>query len=403
MSSPPPLGTQNTQDATCTVNGHAAGHLLPAAVVPAIPPTSRAPTAPSPTRDTETEPKPDDRTENGPLRKIVSVATVTGLSIVFFGPIGLTSQQLVRWGADPNGLGLPGYWPLLVPTAVDLSALVCIGMTVAAAFRRDPPGIFGVLVWTFALAGAYVQYANGQHERAAGGAQDAWWAMPAMSLLGPALLHFALHRLRRWWREDNEEVLTGAAGFGVRWAVAPVSTLRAWAASRRMGITRAQDAIAYVAERDYLRTIIHGSGIGRHKPTPTGRADALRYAFRALDVVDVNAAIRWLFARGVTVTETDIIQATDSTSAKTIQNRLPPAGRTETEMRTEPKPAADRHVAELKKCRTKSARARYAIQVAKARGRPLTPKTVTDFLSEYGYQVSPSELTRILREGSSTQ
>lgn len=347
-----------------------------------------------------------EKVGNGALRKTVSAVTAIALGVIFIGPIGLTSQQLVRWGADPHRLGLTGHWPLLVPTAFDLSALFCIGMTVAAAWRREAPGIFGILTWLFTGAGALIQYANGVAERDAGGAQDAWWAMPTISLLGPMLLHFAIHKLRKWWKQDAAEILTGAAGFGIRWAVAPITTLQAWAASRRMGISNAQAAIDYVSERNYLRTITRTSGyLWWRRPNPSGRADALRFAYRALDVVDVNAAIHWLFVRGITVTEADITRATDITSA-TAQagpNRTPAIIRTETGPNTETKPSGDRHVAELKACRTKRDRIRYAIQVAKARSLPLEPRTLSGFLAEYGYTVAASEFTAVLRQETGSQ
>jgi DNA-binding CsgD family transcriptional regulator len=153
-------------------------------------------------------------------------------------------------------------------------------------------GIFGILVWVFAVVSAYAQYTHGLAERDAGRAQDAWWAMPAFALLGPLLLEVTLHRLRRWLRQDAEEILTGAAGFGVRWLVAPFSTLSAWASSRREGIASAPAALRFVAERKTVKAL--------------GPVEAMLYAFGATATRDPHTARVWLAARGVRVRQAAI-------------------------------------------------------------------------------------------------
>jgi hypothetical protein len=223
-----------------------------------------------------------------PVLIVVGVA----LSAVLLAPVLLSSQDLYRWASDPHGLGLVWVWPLLVPVAFDLAAIVCIGMTIVALLRRDRPGVFGLLVWVFAGVSAYAQYTHGEVEKAAGGAQDVWWAMPTVALLGPLLLEATLRRLRRWARQDATEILTGAAGFGLRWLVAPWSTLSAWATSRREGIASAPAALAFVAER---RALGRMPGV-----------EALHYAFGAAASLDPHTARAWLLARGVTVTQAHI-------------------------------------------------------------------------------------------------
>jgi hypothetical protein len=242
-----------------------------------------------------------DTPGRGPARVLQAVATALGAVIA--APIALSSQDLYRWAAAPRGLGLTWPWPLFVPIALDLAAAACIGMTVVAAWRRDRPGVFGLLVWVFAATSAYAQYEHGIAERDAGRAQDAWWAMPAFALLGPLLLEVTLHRLRRWLRADAREVLTGAAGFGVRWLVAPWSTLAAWAASRREGISDAWEAITWTRDRRTVRTL--------------PQAEALAYALSVSGGRDLLAARRWLADRGVRVNQRAVDQVAATIPART--------------------------------------------------------------------------------------
>jgi hypothetical protein len=255
------------------------------------------------------------------------------LGVVLLAPITLSSQDLYAWAADPRGLGLPGpVWPLLVPVSLDLAAATCIAMTVVATWRRDRPGVFGLLVWVFAGASVYAQYTHGLAERAAGRAQDAWWAMPMFASLGPLLLEVTLHRLRRWARQDAAELLSGAAGFGVRWLVAPWSTLSAWSASRRQGIRSAPDSLRWVADRAAVRAL-------RNRP-----AEAVLYALGVPEVAgDLHGARVWLAAHGVTVTRAALTEAAAAwpalAKASTTTTRLPgrsgaPVRRTETDNAT---------------------------------------------------------------------
>lgn len=247
----------------------------------------------------------------------VRIGVAVALGGVILAPIALSSQDLYAWAAAPRGLALPGLWPLLVPIALDLAAAACIGMTIVAVWRRDRPGIFGVLVWVFALTSAYAQYTHGMAERAAGRAQDAWWAMPTFAMLGPALLEVTLHRLRKWLRQDANEILTGAAGFGVRWLVAPWSTLCAWAASRREGIASASMSLRFVAERRALCSL-------------EDDVEAAHYAFSALGVDDAHRARVWLGARGRSVAHGALDAALRARIQRAVQTAPPRSARTST-------------------------------------------------------------------------
>lgn len=298
----------------------------------------------------------------------VSVA----LALVIMAPVLLSSQDLYTWGR--TGLGLSPGWAWLVPVALDCAAMVCIGMTIVAAWRRERPGVFELLVWVFAGSSAYAQYRNGMTPAVLAAAPDAHLAFPAFALLGPVLLHVVLSRLRRWARADSGEQLTGAAGFGARWlpGVAFGETLRAWAASRREGIDTAAASIAYVREVRALRGL--------------AAPDAVRYAWAALGHREPYATLAWLQSRGRQVTPGDLDQAAASAPPRVPS---PPAAPTS--------PAAPGtadlsgpayHRGQLAELPSKRAQIRYAYTVL---GHQSTPGDVTRWLDDHGVTVQRSE------------
>jgi hypothetical protein len=267
-------------------------------------------------------PTPPDGKADGekkPLSKgaksLLTMVSVS-LGLVIMAPIVLSGQDLYNWARAVRGLNLSSEFALLVPVALDVSAAACIGMVIiGAVWRRERPGLFGILVWVFALTSAYAQYTHGIAERDAGRAQDAWWLFPALALLGPTLLEVTLHRVRGWARKDAGETLSGAAGFGTRWipGVAFRETLAAWAASRREGIALAADAIAHVRETKAIAKL--------------SDVDAIRYAFGALGTFEPHAARVWLQSRGRAVDQAAIDQAAEielNSDQPTIQGELMP-------------------------------------------------------------------------------
>jgi len=225
---------------------------------------------------------------NGPFARRVLTVVSSALGAVILAPLVLSGQDLYRWANSERGLDLNAAFAAFVPVSLDLAAVVCIGMVIIGAVRRrERPGLFGLLVWVFAGVSAYAQHSRGMAELKSGGAQDAFWFFPAIAVLGPLLLEVALHKLRRWARQDAGEQQHGAAGFGSRWlpGVAFRETIKAWAASRREGIPRWQDAVAYVREREALRQL--------------GPVDAVRYAMDALRSPGPYDVRVWLQSRGV--------------------------------------------------------------------------------------------------------
>jgi hypothetical protein len=310
-------------------------------------------------------------------------AVSCALALVILAPVLLSSQDLYAWGRA--GLGLPAGWAWLVPVALDAAASVCIGLTIAAAWRRERPGLFGLLVWVFAGTSAWAQYRHGLTVRDTH--PDAYWAFPAFALLGPTLLEVTLSRLRRWARQDQGEQATGAAGFGSRWipGVAFRETLRAWAASRREGIAGWAESVAYVREQAALRGL--------------AGPDSIRYAWQALGHRDVYPARVWLQARGVLVDQAAIDAALSSLPVLTPARPRPPlpaptAPALPAAAPVSPAPVSaarldlsstDYHAGQLAACTSKADKARYALRVL---GPDSPTADVTAWLSDHGVQVT---------------
>jgi hypothetical protein len=135
------------------------------------------------------------------------------LAIVIVTPIALSSQDLIDWAAAPTGLNLPKPLPVLVFIALDAAAGVCVLLSVYCAWRGEPAGIFGILVWCFALGSAFANY---RHSSIPGAAPDAIWFFPLMSLAGPGLLEAVLGRFRRWFQADTGRRTRPRPSFGWR-------------------------------------------------------------------------------------------------------------------------------------------------------------------------------------------
>jgi len=80
------------------------------------------------------------------MRLLVGVIAVL-LAGVVAAPIALSSHDIVAWAGSPGGLGLTGHWPLFTFVALDTAAAVCVGMVFYTAWRGEPAGAFGLLVW----------------------------------------------------------------------------------------------------------------------------------------------------------------------------------------------------------------------------------------------------------------
>jgi Protein of unknown function (DUF2637) len=167
------------------------------------------------------------------------------LAVVICTPIALSSQDLIDWAAAPTGLGLPHPWPVLVFVALDAAAGVCVLLTVYCAWRGEPAGVFGVLVWCFAVGSAFANY---RHSTAPDAAPDAVWFFPAMSVAGPALLETVLGRFRRWFQRDTGRRGRRLPAFGWRRWTPGLGALRdtygAYRTALLLGIDTVDAAVA---------------------------------------------------------------------------------------------------------------------------------------------------------------
>lgn len=167
------------------------------------------------------------------------------LGVVIITPIALSSQDLISWAAAPTGLHLPPPWPWLVFISLDAAAGVCVLLSVYCAWRGEPAGIFGLLVWVFALGSAFANY---RHATVPSAAPDAIWFFPAMSITGPALLETVLARLRRWIQRQTGRRGQQVPTFGWRRWIPGIGALRdtygAWRTALLLGITTVDESIA---------------------------------------------------------------------------------------------------------------------------------------------------------------
>jgi hypothetical protein len=186
------------------------------------------------------------------------------LAAVVIAPIALSSQDLVAWAGSPDGLGLDRPWDVLTFVALDAAAAVCVGMVVYAAWRGEPAGAFGLLVWAFAATSAWANYRHGTRP---GAPADAWWFFPAMSLAGPALLEVTMRRVRRWVQTAAGRYERPLPHFRLaRWLIALPETWRAWRLAVTEGYWRPEDAIAAA------RAVGHAAA--QPTPTTTGAVEA---------------------------------------------------------------------------------------------------------------------------------
>ena len=340
------------------------------------------------------------------------------LGIVIVAPIALSSQDLVRWASDPEGLGLPGPWAWLAFVALDAAAAVCVAMVTVAAWRGESGGAFHAMTWLFAVGSAVANHRHG----ATTPARDDEYFFPAMSIAGPLLLDVTLARIRRWARIEARTQMTARPRFGLRWlpGVGFRETLRAWQASLREDIARPADAIAHVREVDALAGL--------------DPADALRFAWQALGHTDPYVAWQWLVARGVTIDQATILTATRAVSTDRVPSSGAPAGQSGTDpvssalaappgkLPRQPAPGEERRpVIQAPRPRTRDGRGRTAttspspsrpssgreVEIARRlrdamellRGDPdLTAAQLGDELRRLGWDLSARTAARVLSE-----
>lgn len=130
------------------------------------------------------------------LRVLVCLIVVSLVGVVV-APPALSAHDIIGWAQSHSpdaGLGLSFRWAWVTFLALDFAAGVCVLICVYCAIVSTKPGVFALYVWAFAGATAYANWSFGSRPDAPG---DAIWFFPAMSLIGPLLLHSVLIFLRR--------------------------------------------------------------------------------------------------------------------------------------------------------------------------------------------------------------
>jgi hypothetical protein len=152
------------------------------------------------------------------------------VAAILLAPVALSSRDLLDWAAAPSGLGLPGTWPVLVILSLDAAAIACVLMSVLCTWRGEKPGIFGFLVWMFAITSAF---ANWRHGLAPAAPPDRFWFIPLMSMTGPGVLEVVLHRTREWLAHDQTTAHATGQATGPITAAIPAGQLGTGASWQR--------------------------------------------------------------------------------------------------------------------------------------------------------------------------
>ncbi len=129
--------------------------------------------------------------------RLLALLIVVSLVGVVVAPPALSAHDIIEWAKSSDthsGLGLSPAWAWVTFLAMDFAAGVCVLICVYCAIANTKPGVFALYVWAFAGATAYANHSFGNRPNAPG---DAGWFFPAMSLVGPLLLHSVLIFLRK--------------------------------------------------------------------------------------------------------------------------------------------------------------------------------------------------------------
>lgn len=240
-----------------------------------------------------------------PLARAIARATTAALVVVWLAPVALSWQSLAGWGRE--ALGLAGPLPHLVPVALDLAALVCLGLTLHATLRADSATGPRLLVWVFAGASAVANVRHG-----ATISTDAAIFYAAMPLGATLLADVSLRRVRRDALAHLGAIEPALPRYrAARWLVAPRETWRAWCTAVRDGITSPAEALREARRQHDPDGQVPGGAetaaeLAEDAAVLAGvsKTRALRLAFDRIGRVDAPEAAAWLGRRGVTVSGT---------------------------------------------------------------------------------------------------
>lgn len=249
-------------------------------------------------------------------RLLVIIIGIT-LTVVIISPVALSSQDLVKWASDPNGLGLTGVWPYVTFISLDCAAVLCIALTMHAYYKGEAAGMAHTLVWVFAGMSAFANWRQTLNTPAL----DDNWFLPSMSLLGAVLLEVVIRKLRRSARADMGVFENPMPRFRfLRWLVAFRETKNAWKLSVIEGISNPADAVK----------MARGQAVPVKAPetdeslTALSKAEAIRRAFSEIGSYEALPAIEWLRDRGVSVNRSHVynIAKTEKATAALVASAV---------------------------------------------------------------------------------
>jgi hypothetical protein len=179
--------------------------------------------------------------------RVIAVLIALSLVGVVVAPPTLSAHDILAWArhdTPESGLGLGNGWDWVAFGALDLAAAVCVLISLYCAIRNMKAGFFALGVWIFAGATAFANYQFGTRPGAPG---DAAWFFPAMSVLGPIMLHATLSFVRRLVRGAAGGERAARPKFPMRdWMPvigAPQDTWGAWKAGGLLGVEKPEDAL----------------------------------------------------------------------------------------------------------------------------------------------------------------
>lgn len=179
--------------------------------------------------------------------RLLALLIVVALVGVVTAPPALSAHDIIGWAKSNSpdaGLGLSPGWAWVSFLALDFAAAVCVLICVYCAIVNTKPGVFALYVWAFAGATAYANHSFGTRPDAPG---DAGWFFPAMSLLGPLLLHSVLVFLRKRIKGARGNKRGERPNFPIAdWLPilgTPQDTYGAWRAGSMLGVEKPDAAL----------------------------------------------------------------------------------------------------------------------------------------------------------------
>jgi hypothetical protein len=246
-------------------------------------------------------------TDNRNTARLAAWASAAAIAAVAVTPMILSATSLAAWARD--SLGLSGAAPWLVPASLDLAALACIALALAASLRGEAGGAPKLLAWLLVAGSAVANWRHGQ----AIGTTDAEAYFPALPVLAMVLVELGLRFVRRTALVSAGRTEASLPHWRLaRWVRFPRETFAAWSLAVADGITSPAEAVALVrqhrtgaAPAPAVEVSAAASAAGNlvEGPDPElaalPKAEQLRVAFRALDEVNARRALTWLAQQGI--------------------------------------------------------------------------------------------------------